>query len=121
MPIKDKTLYPANWPQIRQEILIRAQHRCECDGRCRFEHVGGRCEERHKREAQHFFGVVILTTAHLNHNPRDNRRTNLRAMCQGCHLRYDAKFHAFNAVITRDQKRGQLRFPFQERFVGIGV
>lgn len=54
---------------------------------------------------------VILTVAHLNHNPKDCRKSNLRAMCQACHLRYDAKHHAKNAAQTRRNKKvkaGQL-------------
>jgi hypothetical protein len=39
--------------------------------------------------------------------PRDD---NLRAMCQRCHLTYDARLHARHARITRARKRGQLMF-----------
>lgn len=109
MPIKDKSLYPRNWPLIRLEILARAGYRCECDGICGAEHGGDRCIEIHFQPAKLASGRVILTTAHLNHNPRDNRRDNLRALCPACHLRHDANYHAFNAVITRDRKKGQLR------------
>ena len=37
---------------------------------------------------------VVLTVAHLNHTPEDNRRENLRALCQACHLAYDAPHKA---------------------------
>lgn len=114
MPIKDKTLYPRNWPLIRLEILERAQHQCECDGICGIAHATGRCPERDRRRAIYFNGRVVLTTAHLNRNPKDNRRSNLRSMCQRCHLRYDRPQHVFNAVITRDARRGQLRFEMPE-------
>lgn len=116
MPIKDKTLYPRNWPTIRQEILGRANHRCECQGTC--GSCGPAfCRERDREPARSFRGQVILTVAHLNHNPKDNRRRNLRALCQRCHLSYDAPFHAFNASRTRDRKRGQLRLEILDRFM----
>jgi len=33
---------------------------------------------------------VILTVAHLDHQPENCARENLRALCQRCHNRYDA-------------------------------
>lgn len=36
---------------------------------------------------------VILTVAHLDHQPENCDRDNLRAMCQRCHLAYDAEEH----------------------------
>ena len=44
---------------------------------------------------------IILTVAHLDHQPENCARTNLRAWCQRCHLRYDAKHHAANSSATR--------------------
>jgi len=50
-------------------------------------------------------GKVALTVAHLNHDTTDNRPENLKAMCQRCHLRYDAKHHARSAAETRRRRR----------------
>jgi hypothetical protein len=36
---------------------------------------------------------VVLATAHLNHDPGDNRPRNLAALCQRCHMRHDAREH----------------------------
>jgi hypothetical protein len=36
---------------------------------------------------------VVLATAHLNHDPGDNRPCNLAALCQRCHMRHDASEH----------------------------
>ncbi|WP_394652615.1 hypothetical protein [uncultured Sphingomonas sp.] len=36
---------------------------------------------------------VVLATAHLNHDPGDNRPRNLAALCQHCHMRHDAREH----------------------------
>ena len=47
---------------------------------------------------------VVLTTAHLDHTPENCDEANLAAMCQRCHLAYDAKQHAANASHTRALK-----------------
>jgi len=48
---------------------------------------------------------VVLATAHLNHDPSDNRPRNLAALCQRCHMRHDAHEHHrrrwHNAFLTR--------------------
>jgi hypothetical protein len=36
---------------------------------------------------------VILASAHLNHDPGDNRPRNLAVLCQRCHMRHDAGEH----------------------------
>jgi hypothetical protein len=36
---------------------------------------------------------VVLATAHLNHDPGDNRLRNLSALCQRCHMSHDAPEH----------------------------
>lgn len=107
MPI-DYRNYPKNWKSIRAEILTRSGNRCECQGECGKYHdpngkalpsgVKGfymsdstRCHEVGGNKPVYFNGQrVILTIAHLNHRPKDSRRCNLKAMCQACHLRYDA-------------------------------
>ena len=50
---------------------------------------------------------VVLHTAHLDHNPGNCEDTNLAALCQQCHLRYDAGLHKWTWGITRDLARGQ--------------
>ena len=44
---------------------------------------------------------IVLTVAHLDHHPDNCDRGNLRALCQRCHLAYDAQHHARNAAATR--------------------
>jgi hypothetical protein len=48
--------------------------------------------------------------AHLNHYPPDCRDANLVALCQRCHLTYDAKIHARNRAETlrRQMQTGDL-------------
>ena len=44
---------------------------------------------------------IVLTIAHLDHTPEHNDPANLRALCQRCHLAYDATHHAQTAYQTR--------------------
>lgn len=56
---------------------------------------------------------VVLTTAHLDHTPENCDPRNLRAMCQGCHLHYDAAHHAQTRAETLRaalEAAGQLTF-----------
>lgn len=87
MPIRpeNKCRYPKNWKQIREQILERAHNRCEFCGRENHSIVPNRQGKLIK---------VVLTIAHLNHIPEDCRPENLRALCQACHNRYDAKHRA---------------------------
>ena len=99
MPIKkeNRSRYPSNWKQIRESILARADNKCEF---CGIENHT--INERGSK--------VVLTIAHLDNVPEHCDSSNLRALCQKCHLTYDAKFHAANAKATREAKKnkGQL-------------
>ena len=57
---------------------------------------------------------VVLATAHLDHNPRNNRRRNLRALCQRCHLIHDRPRHLRQRWITC---RG--RYALGDLFLGL--
>jgi hypothetical protein len=99
-----QTGYPEDWKAISARIRARAGGRCECEGECGLHRTTGgprRCEERHGEAAKWARGVVMLTVAHLNHQPEDCRDENLKAMCQRCHLRYDVPHHRRNAAATR--------------------
>lgn len=48
---------------------------------------------------------VVLTVAHLNHVPGDDRDDNLRAWCQWCHLMYDREHHRETRQIRKDAAR----------------
>jgi hypothetical protein len=47
----------------------------------------------------------VLTVAHLNHDTQDSADENLLAMCQRCHLTYDARLHAEHARETRRNRK----------------
>ena len=102
MPI-DYRLYPADWPAIRARILLRAGNRCEgCglpNGALGVRLPDGAFVETPDHAAGTWVGGrkvmrVVLTVAHLNHDTADNRDENLRAWCQQCHNRHDAKMRA---------------------------
>lgn len=112
-----RALYPPRdvWAGIRERLLARATvpadilagalvPRCECDGGCGSPscYPGARCPELHGHAAATFRGPVILTIAHLDHDPTNNdERTNLRALCARCHLAHDADHHARTREETR--------------------
>lgn len=50
--------------------------------------------------------IIVLTVAHLNHDPSDCRPDNLAAMCQRHHLAYDRDHHRETAYRTRKDKAG---------------
>jgi hypothetical protein len=128
MPIRpsERARYPRDWKQIRARIMKRARERCECRGECGDAHSehdrAHRCNAPHGVQivrdldlpvawVEHAEGFaidgfskpvkVVLTIAHLDHTPEHNDPANLRALCQRCHLKYDAEHHAKNARATR--------------------
>ena len=107
MPIKpeNKNLYPPDWLDIRSRIMTRANNHCEGSPKypdCRAENY-----KPHPITGSY----VILTIAHVDHNPANCADGNLRAWCQRCHLTHDAKHHARNARKTREDKNGIISLP----------
>lgn len=97
MPIKpeNRNRYPANWKQIVAKVRERSGNRCEGSPNwpdCRA--VNG---EPHPSTGS----KVVLTTAHLDHQPENCDLSNLRHWCQRCHLAYDAQHHAQTAYAGR--------------------
>lgn len=113
MPIRaeNRHRYPDDWPDISRHIRkYRAADRCECDGRCGTDHHG-RCAARNGQPNPMTGSTVVLTVAHLDHQPENNDPANLMAACQACHLRYDAAHHRATAAANRRAAReaaGQL-------------
>ncbi|HLY29910.1 MAG TPA: hypothetical protein VKQ36_02670 [Ktedonobacterales bacterium] len=104
MPMNRK-LYPANWPDISRRIREREGNRCLWCG------IANGTMRDGKRGPYR----VVLTVAHLNHDPADCRDSNLAALCQRCHLSYDAAQHRSSAAATRQKiqqiAQGQMKFP----------
>lgn len=55
--------------------------------------------------------VIVLTTAHLNHDPTDCRPENLAAMCQRHHLQYDQRHHNETAYMSRKARANTQDLP----------
>lgn len=132
MPItpENKHRYPKDWKQISEHIrFVRAGNKCEV---CGLENgkVGWRVSDgtfytaeefaedyinpTHEDELSRIVGrnqkeiVIVLTVAHLDHTPENCDESNLKAMCQRCHNRYDAPHRKVNARKTRLKKNPQL-------------
>lgn len=113
MPIRpeNRKRYPPDWPQISARIRFeRAEGRCECEGECRRAHQG-RCTAVHDGPHPETGSKVGLTVAHLDHTPENCDLVNLKAMCQACHLSYDAEHHAQTAARTREAERARWMTP----------
>lgn len=48
---------------------------------------------------------IILTVAHLDHDPRNNRDENRKALCQWCHLNWDKLHHKQTRQTRKDAAR----------------
>lgn len=133
MPI-DYSKYPSNWKtEIRPAVLEHAKNRCE---KCNVENydyvIRGIYDEK---EAYHcadgsvydasngelliedlFCPIsekdavkIVLTIAHLDHDITNNEMSNLKALCQKCHLNYDKEHHAKNRKRTIEKKKGFIK------------
>ncbi|MCU0551935.1 MAG: hypothetical protein MUC48_21570 [Leptolyngbya sp. Prado105] len=135
MPM-NRNLYPDNWKEIALAVKQAVKWRCEsCDRPCRRpkETWTEFCDRILNTEELYWYAETAdeisdsglanefrerpqrftLTVAHLDHNPINNEPGNLRALCSGCRLAYDAEQHRKNASATRyrrREERGQLSF-----------
>lgn len=119
MPIRpeNRARYPADWSSISARIKERAGFKCEDCG-VPDRQLGGRLPDGRwleawptgtdgmrltwpqpgshswcgPREGGRVLRIVriVLTVAHLDHQPENCDTDNLRAWCQRCHNRYDA-------------------------------
>lgn len=101
MPISPENAkrYPPDWREISDRIKARASYRCES--------VPGAmpCRAEHLKPHPITGKVVVLTVAHLDHQPENCGDDNLRALCQRCHNRYDQQHRQRNAAKTRRTKK----------------
>lgn len=118
MPI-DRKHYSSNWSAIALEVKNQANWTCEnCKRLCRMpgENLSdftdriatGKLSEcpvvaECLKTPQRF----TLTVAHLDQNPANNDRANLRALCSVCHLHHDRPFVQHNRYRKRE-RNGQL-------------
>lgn len=102
MPIRpeNRARYPKDWKAVSLTIRQRAGWQCECEGECDTGHGPCRCTAEQGGSTMSG-GRVVLTVAHLDHQPEHCDPSNLKAMCQRCHLAYDREHHAQTAARTR--------------------
>jgi hypothetical protein len=129
MPIRpsERARYPKDWPEISLRIREREGNRCAWCGAPNGQEIRRLKSDPSRYVTCTRFGViaefdrlgsleaveakwlrpirVVLTVAHLDHTPEHCADDNLVALCQRCHLAYDAKHHATNAAETRQTKR----------------
>lgn len=114
MPM-DRAKYPADWEAISKAIRETAGQRCEFCGVANGA-IGSRDSAGTFHPAINADGglelwgkqiKIVLTVAHLDHDTTNNDRSNLRALCQRCHLVYDKDLHAKNAAATRARKQAE--------------
>jgi len=102
MPINYKN-YPKDWKtRIRPEILARAKNRCE------------NCGAENYKPNPTTGSRVILTISHQDHDTKNNAPENLKALCQKCHLSWDAKEKARRRAQARE--KGQ----FSKSYENVG-
>jgi hypothetical protein len=136
MPIRpeQRALYPKDWRAISKRIREREGQRCkQCKapngetvirgqagdagsymlpdgavhdadtGEHRGDALGSEYEGRPVR--------IVLTCAHLDHDPTNNADDNLAALCQRCHLALDLLQHVANARETRRSRKAAGNLP----------
>ena len=97
MPVRpeNKARYPVDWPALSARVRADAGQRCE--GSPDFPE----CRAANGLPHPETGSRVVLTVAHLDHQPENCARSNLRAWCQRCHLNYDKQHHTQTAYATR--------------------
>jgi hypothetical protein len=145
MPIRpeNKARYPENWHEISLAIRARAGNRCEdCavpnhelggrDSRGRWYKaapkgtnglgldwpVPGESSWCYRGEDWQLLRIVriVLTVAHLDHQPENCAPENLKAWCQRCHNIYDAAMRRAGI-----QARERERMACSDLFEGVAT
>lgn len=101
MPIKleNRDLYPKNW---KTEIvpMVRSRSGNVCEGSPAYPD----CRAVNGAPHPVTGSKVVLTTAHLDHDPSNCRLDNLKHWCQRCHITYDAPRKARDAKARRYER-----------------
>lgn len=134
MPIDYRQYHP-KWTLIRRLIMKRASNCCEkCnvpnytvrristkDGSYQISHYDWLNGNNYQDAKSHCtmlneeadgdskWSVVVLTIAHMDRIKTNNKFSNLKALCQRCHLRHDIHQHVANRKYGRNFKNNQLK------------
>lgn len=108
--MRNRHLYPDNWNAIALEVKNHANWQYQgCGKQCRrtgqslADFIAANPQLPKDVQAKPI--RYVLTVAHLDHTPSNCDRSNLKALCSVCHLRYDAQHHVNS---RRVNKRKQL-------------
>ena len=128
MPIKPEYRHfytGQHWKETRERILARAKNKCEqcgkpnhkpvvyrtLEGRMWWRPIGrqiwrdDRGTPANPPVTEDRTVVVILTVAHRNHIPGDDRDENLAAWCQWCHLTFDIDHRRESRILRKEAER----------------
>ena len=127
--------YPADWRAVSRAVRERAGNVCE---QCRAPNGQmivrdpltpavwyglGDCLAAETGSAAWIAGHarkairVVLTVAHLDHNEGNNDPSNLRALCQRCHLNHDREDNRRRARERKHGAKAIAELPFNPRGV----
>ena len=124
MPIRPslRWFYPIDWPELSRAIRFgRAKGHCEgcsrrhgtkvmClgDGRW-FDHNETCWRDGHGSQCPAPWGAdldrvritrVVLAAAHVDHDPANSDPSNLKSLCQRCHMIHDRPHHVAQRRLT---------------------
>lgn len=121
MPIRasEKARYPKDWRAISARIRERDGNQCKhCQVpngtsvlRLRVDESQWCIPRNGEEESSEWLSIwrgpirIVLTVAHLDHQPENCADENLAALCQRYHLRYDSAHHRKNAAVTRRSRK----------------
>lgn len=122
MPIKDPSIYPSDWPAISKAARLRAGNQCEWCGIPNLSIIHRGVVDKFQWITDETWQAlpttekllwngneskIVLTVAHYDHDTTNNDSSNLKCLCNRCHLNHDAQHHAKNAKVTRTRKKIQ--------------
>lgn len=91
----DYSQYHPKWTLIVR--LIRKRSGDACEGSPKFPD----CRAKNKLPHPETGSMVVLTTAHMDGDKENNIFSNLRHLCQRCHLHHDLGHHVMNRKYGR--------------------
>lgn len=115
----NRSLYPKDWGSIARQVKDESGWTCEnCGKQCKHPdeqpleflekiRTGRLSECPVVSEYLEHPTRWVLTVAHLDHNPSNCERQNLRALCAPCHCRYDLSQMARKKRL-KAEREGQL-------------
>lgn len=118
MPM-DRSLYPPDWEAIATRIKAEVNWTCEdCGQVCRRpgesiaafvdRFFAGNPPDNDDTDLVAHPQRYALSVAHLDHDPANCDRSNLKALCMPCHCRYDLRYMVYKRRL-KAERLGQLR------------